>query len=376
MTTEEIQKIYDYSKSKQDIIKKLNINPNQNGINLDKDILKYFSLIDIQIDDLKIENLKKHWLDIQKRDYNLNPKYCLWCGKQLPFEKRKSKCCNQSCATSYSNTQKGSRSEETKNKIRESCKQAYLNGTFIPHNQYTCPTSKKYNINAVNKIRVESTNVKKTPKYFKLLSDLLKDNEYNKYCLNLDNYEYKEKYVNIKSLQLHTCSNCGKEFYRRITKFGNFVKTKQCCDKCQIEYNRKTSKENVQKRIENGTFKGWQSRNILSYPEKFWTKVLENNKIDFIPNKPVKQENNMSCYFLDFYIEKNGRKIDLEIDGKQHKYKDRQESDKKRDKYLKLLGYEVYRIEWNTINKKSGKELMKEKIDKFIKYYNNINDLN
>ena len=38
--------------------------------------------------------------------------------------------------------------------------------------------------------------------------------------------------------------------------------------------------------------------------------------------------------------------------------------------YLKSLGYEVYRIEWNTINKKSGKELMKEKIDKFLEFYN------
>ena len=268
---------------------------------------------------------------------------CSNCGKEYilnltdkEFNKGKyKKCCSDFCSHSHKH------SEETKNKIKEIRKNAILNKTYIPSN---C----------------------------KLLSDLLKDDEYNKYCLNLDNYEYKEKYVNLKSLQLHTCSNCGKEFYGRITKFGNFVKTKQCCDKCQTEFNRKISKENVQKRIENGTFKGWQSRNILSYPEKFWTKVLENNKIEFISNKPVKQENNMSCYFLDFYIEKNGRKIDLEIDGKQHKYKDRQESDKKRDIYLKSLGYEVYRIEWNAINKKSGKDLMKEKIDKFIKYYNGI----
>ena len=39
-------------------------------------------------------------------------------------------------------------------------------------------------------------------------------------------------------------------------------------------------------------------------------------------------------WFLDFYIELNNKKIDLEIDGKQHKYKDRIESDTKRDIYI------------------------------------------
>ena len=59
---------------------------------------------------------------------------------------------------------------------------------------------------------------------------------------------------------------------------------------------------------------------------------LKNNNIDFIPNKPLKHGN--SNYFLDFYIEINNRKIDLEIDGKQHKYEDRIESDKVRDEFI------------------------------------------
>ena len=40
MTKEEIQQIYDYSKSKVEICKKLNIRTNQNGFNIDKDILE------------------------------------------------------------------------------------------------------------------------------------------------------------------------------------------------------------------------------------------------------------------------------------------------------------------------------------------------
>jgi predicted signal transduction protein with EAL and GGDEF domain len=76
--------------------------------------------------------------------------------------------------------------------------------------------------------------------------------------------------------------------------------------------------------------------------------------------------------FLDFYIEINNKKIDLEIDGKQHNYPDRKESDKQRDKILKNAGYIVYRIKWNEINSEDGKIKMKSKIDKFLDFINNL----
>ena len=86
LTIEEIQQIYDYSTSKSDIVKKLEIKTNQNGINIDKDILKYFSQIGITTrEQISKNNLSKHWEEIQKRDYELNPKYCAWCGKKLSF---------------------------------------------------------------------------------------------------------------------------------------------------------------------------------------------------------------------------------------------------------------------------------------------------
>lgn len=121
------------------------------------------------------------------------------------------------------------------------------------------------------------------------------------------------------------------------------------------------------RRVESGEHRGWQCRNISSYPEQFWETVLNNNDIHY--------ERESFCtrkYFLDFYIEKNGKKIDLEIDGKQHTYKERIIHDKERDIYLNSVGFEVYRIPWNEINSEQGKSEMKTKIDKFLKYYNSL----
>jgi len=284
MTNQEIQNIYDYSKSKLDIIKKLNINIHQNGFNIDKDILYYFSNIGINNrEDISKKNLSNHWLEIQKRDYNLNPKFCEYCGKILPFEKRNSKCCNQSCGTALGNKKKGHRTEETKRKISQSL---------------------------------------------------------------------------YKGIHIHKniCKWCGKEF-------ETIKNTKYCSNECKQKSISQQISLLRQKEIQNGTFKGWQTRNIISYAEKFWIKVLDNNFIKY--RKEYYFDNK---YFLDFYIEINNRKIDLEIDGKQHKYSERIEHDKIRDEYIKSKGIEVYRIEWNEIKSNKGKLLMKDKINKFIKY--------
>lgn len=56
-----------------------------------------------------------------------------------------------------------------------------------------------------------------------------------------------------------------------------------------------------------------------------------------------------------------GIEIDLEIDGKRHKYEDRVEHDKIRDEYIKSKGIVVYRIDWNEINSEKGSLMMKEK---------------
>lgn len=128
--------------------------------------------------------------------------------------------------------------------------------------------------------------------------------------------------------------------------------TKQKCRKAQLE------------KVRNGTHKGWQSRNITSFAENFFINVLSNE----LPNVSYVREKRFGKYFLDFFFE--DKMLDLEIDGKQHLYKERAESDKKRDEFLKENNVIVYRIPWNEINSDDGKNKMKAKIDAFIEFYN------
>lgn len=163
------------------------------------------------------------------------------------------------------------------------------------------------------------------------------------------------------------CPNCKCE-YNTINK-----NQKYCSKNCSTTSDdvRKKLSEAVKKRIDNGTHKGWQSRNIESYPERFFKEVLKNNDIEFEFNKPInKRDLGIDCdcnYFLDFYIKEAN--IDLEIDGSQHKY--RKEHDLERDSHLSKV-FNIYRIEWKCINSKNGKEYIEEEIKKFIEYYNKM----
>jgi very-short-patch-repair endonuclease len=181
--------------------------------------------------------------------------------------------------------------------------------------------------------------------------------------------EFKEK-VRLK-LKKHNpifCIVCNKTIKIK-------GKTKMCL-KCfrttpeGIDYASKLGKVLFEKRRHE--HKGWQSRNIISYPEEFFIKVLRNNNLSFKHNFPIKQKDlgldSNANYFLDFYFE--DIKLDLEIDGKQHN--SRKEHDKKRDEALSNYGITVYRIEWKNINTEKGKNYIKDEINKFLEFYENM----
>lgn len=264
---------------------------------------------------IKLKELK----DLRISEYNINPKYCKFCGKIFTYENRNKKYCNSSCSAKDTNKLK----KGIKYKLSEN---GYLNI-----------------VNANKKIKNVIT-------YLVI--------------------EENDKKIVIKKTKICPC--CSGEFIIKRPE------QKYCSKKCGAK-NRFFSDETkdklrnkVKERIDNGTFSGWSNRNIISYPEQFFIEVLNNNNITYIHNKPIKKKdlgcNENSNYFLDFYFE--DKKIDLEIDGKQHKLKERKESDKKRDELLIKNGIKVYRIEWKSINNENGKIYIEKEIKKFLDYYN------
>ena len=168
------------------------------------------------------------------------------------------------------------------------------------------------------------------------------------------------------------CKKCEIKFTskRKLQKY--------CSQTCARSHKTDETKEILRQKalenVKNGKHKGWKTRNIESYPEKFFKKVLIENNIVFEFNKPIKKRDiGIDCdsnYFLDFYLPEYN--IDLEIDGKQHYYEDRKQHDIIRDYHLSKI-YKIYRIQWLSINNEQGKIYIQNEIDKFIKYINNKN---
>ena len=277
-----------------------------------KAIIEFCVLNNLDPDEIIRENSKK-------------PNKCLYCGKELEGKgKYTKKFCNSSCAASYNNKGR-THSEETKFKIKSSLHKKYEEGTLIPHN-------------------------------------LGKHKDVDLFVKTLNKRNVKPNKNNHSKIR--KCVICGKDFIVPKRTNGSYSRTTTCSVECHRKLASNRGKEVMNKLISEGRHIGWQSRNIISYPEQFWMKVLENNNIDYKHNFFIKDRH----YFLDFLININDKKIDLEIDGKQHKYEDRVDHDIERDKNLKEDGYLIYRVEWNSINTEEGSEKMKNKIIDFINF--------
>lgn len=221
-------------------------------------------------------------------------------------ETNNKKFCSQSCAASYNNKCRGKRSIKTKQKISETLR-----------------------IKAAQ--RSNELRAYKDKKYFRI------------------------------------CICCGKEFERKRLTNGRLSASTTCSEECHYKLKHTNGKNSYELLKAEGRFQGWKTRNITSYPEKFWITVLNNNGIEF--ERELFFDNK---YFLDFVIHKNNVVIDLEIDGKQHNYPDRKQHDIERDTYLRSKNIIVYRIPWNSINTDEGKAIMQEKIKSFIDFYNTL----
>lgn len=237
--------------------------------------------------------------------YKNHQKICPKCGKEFVGE---TKFCSRSCANGHIVT------EEQKEKTRNTLLKT------LEKNGYRGKPLKKYTIK-------EST--------------------------------IKESTIKKLTNEKRFCEGCGKEI-----SWGNKY---PYCNKCRpkyIPYSEEAKKK--QSEVMKGKPRWHIHRNQSSFAETFFEKVLKNNKIDFKREVAIKKDDGIHCYFLDFLIEKNGKLIDLEIDGSQHQLPERLESDKIRDSFLKNKNYIVYRIQWNDIKSENGKLQMKEKINNFL----------
>ena len=165
---------------------------------------------------------------------------------------------------------------------------------------------------------------------------------------------------------------CALPIYKR-TKTGM---------KRRPESNAKTS-ATLFRLVDEGKFKGgwWKTgKGRRSYAEEFFEIVFKNLKLtDYIKEYVItKKSLNLiepGFYQIDFYFPHI--KLAVEIAGSQHWLnKELYEKDIIRDNALKLNNYIVYRIPWNNLTTENGKYQMKNKIENFVLFYNNLKNNN
>lgn len=168
------------------------------------------------------------------------------------------------------------------------------------------------------------------------------------------------------------CKYCDKEFIRPKRKSGKTSQVRYCSEECKILGRHNAISTGVKKSFEEGRNVGFIPRDKPSKPEDFWQRVLTSKNIPFEFNYTVTHTPTAICkgtwFSLDFYIQKDNIKIDFEVDGKQHTYKDRAIFDKERDKILTDFGYIVFRLPW----KKFDSEILTSQVNQFLKFYSSL----
>jgi very-short-patch-repair endonuclease len=153
-----------------------------------------------------------------------------------------------------------------------------------------------------------------------------------------------------------TCPVCGVKFLGR--------KRKTCSRSCgsKLAWSDPVYRERISSFMRQAPHRGWQSRGVKSYPERFWEDILLKNGfiegVDFvrelrITKASLGEEGDTGWYFLDFFFPR--LKLDLEIDGKQHSYPERVQEDQDRDRLLERNGFSVLRLPWRGL-KQGSKE--------------------
>ena len=159
------------------------------------------------------------------------------------------------------------------------------------------------------------------------------------------------------------CKHCGKKFYSR--NVGQIYCSKQCMHQ-DAEYANKIRNLKLDA-IKNGTIIRWTPRNVESRFEAIWQSLLDEHRIIY-----KKEDNSHKPYRMDFCVIKDQNKIDVEIDGKQHTYKDRVKHDVERDESFVSAGYLVYRVAVPQKRNIDIEGYLMHEFDKFLEFYQSI----
>ena len=119
-----------------------------------------------------------------------------------------------------------------------------------------------------------------------------------------------KKYYKYKKDKEKRLNDCKKRFCNCGKNIGYFNKSGMCRECFNNSGKRKElGKISYQKVLAEGKFVGWKTRNITSYAEQFWQKVLDNNKISYTREFVVKYGKKANeHYFLDFLTVVSQRK--------------------------------------------------------------------
>lgn len=180
--------------------------------------------------------------------------------------------------------------------------------------------------------------------------------------------EYHKSLRNKPAMVLanRNCQYCGRE--------SKYMSSLRCHERyCKLNPNRSEGRKPIitddwrkqmsdiaKEGYRSGRWHGWMNchSSKKSYPEEFFTRVIENEFLD----KEFEYNYLFFQYRLDFAWVKKKRCI--EIDGSQHqRCKAQIESDKRKDRKLKEEGWTVLRIPWKCLY-----ENTKEYIDKARKF--------
>lgn len=109
--------------------------------------------------------------------------------------------------------------------------------------------------------------------------------------------------------------------------------------KLSVEAKEKIRKARLKWMKEHPEQTAWRQKN-MSYPEKCFQKILEDNGLD--KKYLIYREYSVFPYFIDFaFVDE---KLAVEIDGSQHIEEERKKSDEKKDELLISKGWKVLRI--------------------------------